>query len=118
MANEWDLLCARKGSALQLLTPDAKSLLRFDPLQAGHIDRARFTPDANAYFTDQAVADFAASLGPLGAPEGFRFGGKRMRGGMTSEVYSLSFAGGVRARIVLRAMPDGKVEQFMISRTD
>jgi hypothetical protein len=38
VANEWELLCARHGSALELLKPDAKSLLRFDPLQQGHID--------------------------------------------------------------------------------
>jgi CubicO group peptidase (beta-lactamase class C family) len=90
----------------------------FDQLQAGHIDRSRFTANANAYFTDQAVADFASSLGPLGRPDSFQLGGKRLRGGMTAEVYSLSFANGVRARIVLRAMPDGKVEQFMVSRVD
>jgi CubicO group peptidase (beta-lactamase class C family) len=90
----------------------------FDMLQAGHIDRSRFTADANAYFTDQAVADFASSLGPLGAPATFQAGGKRMRGGMTAEVYTLTFGNGVRARIVMRAMPDGKVEQFMVSRID
>jgi CubicO group peptidase (beta-lactamase class C family) len=90
----------------------------FDQLQAGHIDRARFTSNGNAYFTDQAVADFAASLGPLGAPDSFQSRGKRLRGGMTSEVYMLSFRNGVRARIVLRALPDGKVEQFMVSRID
>ena len=90
----------------------------FDMLQAGRIDRARFTANANAYFTDQAVADFAASLGPLGAPESFTAGVKRLRGGMTAEVYTLAFKGGVRARIVLRALPDGKVEQFMVSRID
>jgi hypothetical protein len=32
VANEWDLLCARPGSALKLLKPDTKSLLKFDPL--------------------------------------------------------------------------------------
>lgn len=90
----------------------------FDMLQAGHIDRSRFTANGNAYFTGQAAADFASSLGPLGAPESFTVRSKRMRGGMTSEVYILSFAGGVRARIVMRAMPDGKVEQFMVSRID
>ena len=32
VANEWDLLCAQPGSALDLLKPASKSLLRFDPL--------------------------------------------------------------------------------------
>jgi hypothetical protein len=31
--NEWDLLCAQPGSVLDLLGPDAESLLRFDPLE-------------------------------------------------------------------------------------
>jgi hypothetical protein len=38
VANEWDLLCARKGLATDLLQPDAKSLLKFDPLEHNRID--------------------------------------------------------------------------------
>jgi len=38
VANEWELLCARPGTALELLKPDAKSLLRFDPLERDQID--------------------------------------------------------------------------------
>lgn len=87
-------------------------------LQSGHIDRSLFTANGNAYFTDQVVGDFASSLGPLGEPSITRLS-KKLRGGMTAEVYSLSFPGGVRARIVLRAMADsGKVEQFMVSKVD
>ena len=37
---------------------------------------------------------------------------------MTSEVYTMGYANGRRLRIVMRAMPDGKVEQFMVSRVD
>jgi CubicO group peptidase (beta-lactamase class C family) len=90
----------------------------FDQLQAGHIDRARFTDNGNAYFSGQAVADFASSLGPLGQPESFQAQPVKMRGGMTSEVYVLGFANGTRVRLVVRAMPDGKVEQFMAARID
>ena len=32
VANEWDLLCARDGSVLDLLKSNSKSLLKFDPL--------------------------------------------------------------------------------------
>src|SRR6185503_17699743 len=39
VANEWDLLCARQGSVLDLLKPDAKSVLKFDPL-----DKNRLAP--------------------------------------------------------------------------
>ena len=43
----------------------------YDGLQQGKIDRSLFTDNANAYFTDQALKDYADSLGPLGAPEAF-----------------------------------------------
>ena len=32
VANEWELLCARSGTVLDLLKPSTKSLLKFDPL--------------------------------------------------------------------------------------
>jgi CubicO group peptidase (beta-lactamase class C family) len=90
----------------------------FDELRAGRIDRSKFTDNGNGYFTDQAVADFASSLTPLGEPESFVRNSKRLRGGMTSEVYTVAYPDGRRLRIIMRAMPDGKVEQFMVSRID
>src|SRR5208337_4989553 len=41
----------------------------FDGLQHGQIDRSLFTSNANSYFTDQALQDFARGLGPLGTPQ-------------------------------------------------
>jgi len=38
VVNEWDLLCARPGSALDLLKPDTKSLLQFDPLDKNRLE--------------------------------------------------------------------------------
>ena len=105
-----------------LLFPDADETAAarsiFDGLRRGRIDRRKFTPNGSAYFTRQAVADFASSLGRLGAPESFVRASKRMRGGMTSEVYNIVYADGRRLRLVMRALPDGKVEQFMVSRVD
>ena len=37
----------------------------------GRIDRSLFTDNANAYFTDRAVKDYAGSLAPLGTIESF-----------------------------------------------
>jgi CubicO group peptidase (beta-lactamase class C family) len=96
----------------------ARARAIFDGLRKGRIDRKEFTADGSAYFTPQAVADFAASLGPLGEPESFVRGSKRMRGGFTSEVYNIAYADGRKLRLVMRAQPDGKVEQFMVSRVD
>ena len=53
--------------------PKQDALIRkvYDGLQQGKIDRSLFTDNANAYFTEQALKDYASSLGPLGAPQSF-----------------------------------------------
>jgi len=90
----------------------------FDDLRSGRIDRSKLTPNASAYFTPQAIEDFASSLGPLGAPASFTRTSNRLRGGMTSEAYNITYRDGTRLRLVRRAMPDGKVEQFMVSEVN
>jgi CubicO group peptidase (beta-lactamase class C family) len=86
----------------------------FDGLRAGKIDRKQFTPNANAYFSDEALHDFAASLGPLGEPQSFVLRSpKTMRGGMTSEVYRVTYPNRTLT-IIMRAYPDGKVEQYLV----
>jgi hypothetical protein len=44
---------------------EAQAIARriFEELQRGRIDRSLFTANANHYFSDQAVKDFASSLG-------------------------------------------------------
>lgn len=100
-----------------ILFPDADATrvakAIFDGLRAGHIDRAEFTPNGNAYFSDQALRDFASSLGPLGEPQSFVSRGKTMRGGMTSEVYRVTYPDRTLT-IIMRAYPDGKVEQYLV----
>jgi CubicO group peptidase (beta-lactamase class C family) len=96
-------------------TQTARAL--FDQLRRGEIDRARFTENGNAYFSAQALADFKSSLGPLGEPSGFIRRSFAMRGGMTSEVYDVTYPGR-KLRIVMRAYPDGRVEQFMVHPVD
>ena len=46
---------------------EARARQVMEGLQKGKVDRAIFTSNANSYFTDQALGDFASSLGPLGA---------------------------------------------------
>eukprot|EP01037_Dinobryon_pediforme_P014926 gene14926-15064_t len=86
----------------------------FDDLRQGRIDRSKFTANANDYFSAQALRDFADSLAPLGEPTGFKRLGFRLRGGMTAEVYQVEYAGW-RLQIILRAMPDGRIEQFTVN---
>src|ERR1700691_5408727 len=70
---------ARKIGALLFRESDAgkqeeQSREIFAALQQGKISRALFTDNGNSYFTDQALKDFAASLGPLGRPTEFKIG--------------------------------------------
>ena len=86
----------------------------FDGLQHGKIDRSLFTDNANSYFSEQALKDFAASLGSLGSPGTFVQTGQSLRGGMTLRVYRVEMG-----KKVLRAwtyeMPDGKLEQYQVA---
>ena len=89
----------------------------FEGLQHGSVDRSLFTDNANFYFNEQALKDFANSLGPLGTPEGFIQVRQALRGGMKLRVYTIKFP-----KSELRAwtyeMPDGKLEQYQIAAQD
>ena len=86
----------------------------FDGLQHGTIDRSLFSENANAYFSEQALQDFATGLAPLGTPKQFNQVRQGLRGGMTLRIYLLRFD-----RQTLRAwtyeLPNGKLEQFQIA---
>jgi len=86
----------------------------FDGLQRGTIDRALFTDNASSYRDQKALGDFAASLGPLGAPQAFVETRQALRGGMTLRVYQAKFAK-QSLRVWTYEMPDGKLEQYQIS---
>jgi CubicO group peptidase (beta-lactamase class C family) len=87
----------------------------YDGLSKGQIDRTLFTPSANAYFTAEVLADFASSLGKLGAPTDFSSGGESLRGGMIIRSYRIR-AGGVTMDLTTMTLPDGKIDQYIIAR--
>jgi D-alanyl-D-alanine carboxypeptidase len=86
----------------------------FDGLQKGTIDRTLFTSNANAYFSEQALADFGSSLGPLGKPASFTLQSDGLRGGMTLRSFSIKFAE-KSLRLTTFTLPDGKLEQYQIA---
>jgi len=86
----------------------------FEGLRLGKLDRALFTSNANAYFSEQAVKDFAASLGPLGKLQEFTQKSRSLRGGMTLRRLTAKFAKKTLGVTTLE-MPDGKLEQFMVA---
>lgn len=86
----------------------------FDGLQHATIDRSLFSDNANAYFSESALKDFASGLSPLGAPRSFTQVRQGLRGGMTLRVYLVRFE-----KQTLRAwtyeLPNGKLEQYQIA---
>lgn len=93
-------------------TEQAKKI--FLGLQKGTIDRSLFTDNANAYFSDEALKDFASGLAPLGAPQEFVQTRQGLRGGMTLRVYRVKFANKT-LRAWTYEMPDGKLEQYQVA---
>ena len=85
----------------------------FAGLQTGQPDRAAFTENFNGYLTPQTVADYHATLGPLGPPTTFKLQREQLRGGMTHRVYRIT-AGGKTLSLNSYQAPDGKFEQFLI----
>jgi D-alanyl-D-alanine carboxypeptidase len=89
----------------------------FEALQQGKIDRSLFTDNANSYFTEQALHDFASSLRPLGAPQAFTQTVRQDRGGMTFRLFEVHFPE-KSVQVWERVMPDGKVEQYQVAARD
>jgi len=100
-------------------TPEKLAQARkiFDGLQHGTVDRSLFTDNGNFYFDQQALQDFAASLGPLGTPEEFVQAHQALRGGMKLRVYSIKFPKN-KLQAWTYEMPDGKLEQYQVAASD
>ena len=107
------LLLATDDSLTPQKLEQAKKI--FDGLQQGTIDRTLFTDNANAYFSDEAVKDFASGLAPLGPPQSFVQASQGLRGGMTLRVYIIRFPQQKVLRAWTYEMPDGKLEQYQIA---
>jgi CubicO group peptidase (beta-lactamase class C family) len=103
-------------SALNPQDPKQDETIRkiYEGLQQGKIDRSLFTDNANAYFTEQALKDYAGSLGPLGAPQSFSQAGFSSRGGMIDRLYEVKYPSKSLV-IIIYEMPDGKIEQYLIA---
>jgi len=87
----------------------------YDGLAQGRIDRSLFTSNANAFFTDQVLADYGASLGPLGATTEFTPTGSQLRGGLRIRGYRIR-AGDMTLDLTTMTQPDGRIEQYIVER--
>jgi D-alanyl-D-alanine carboxypeptidase len=93
---------------------EKRALAIFTGLQEGKLDRSQLTAFCDAYFTEEAVQDFASSLKPLGAPGSFKRIGEELRGGMTFRVFEVSFRDR-HLRVTTYEEPDGKLEQYLVN---
>ena len=95
-------------------TEEARIRGIFEGLRHGEIDRSQFTPNANAYFDEVALKDFASSLGPLGELRSFTQTSQSLRGGYVLRRYQANFAGRA-VRVWIFEQPDGKLEQLQVA---
>lgn len=107
---------AENSSEAEAKAAETRALKVFTELQDGKIDRSQLTALCDAYFTPEAVADFAASLKPLGTPTSFTQTAEEKRGGMTFRVFRADF-GARQLRVTTYEEPDGKLEQYLVIPT-
>jgi D-alanyl-D-alanine carboxypeptidase len=83
-------------------------------LQQGRIDRSLLAPNLSDYFTPEAIADFQASLAPLGEPLSFKLARESLRGGMIFRSFQIVYPG-KHLSLTTYTYPDGKLEQYLIA---
>jgi len=81
------------------------------------LDRSKLTSNLSAYFTDEAIAEYADTLRPLGALDTIEQVATSRRGGMIFRRYKASY-GGKSMSLSVYETTDGKLEQFLLSKND
>ena len=92
---------------------EKEALAIYRQLQRGQIARPLLAPNLNDYFSDQTLADFRDSLGPLGEPLSLRQTSEAQRGGMTFRAFEIVYPTR-KLRLTTYAYPDGKLEQYLV----
>ena len=103
----------QSSSSAEAAAAEKRALDIFTGLQDGKLDRTQLTEFCDAYFTAEAVQDFASSLKPLGVPSGIKQLAEEKRGGMTFRVFSVSFPN-KQVHVTVYEEPDGKLEQYLV----
>ena len=83
-------------------------------LAHGELDRSLFTANCNFYFSDAAIADFQATLAPLGTVQKVIRTSTNHRGGMLFGLYKVTFSGGTTLTLDTYTLPNGRIEQLLI----
>jgi D-alanyl-D-alanine carboxypeptidase len=111
------VLTSAEAAAGEATAAEQMALKIFTGLQEGKIDRSQLTPLCDAYFTAEALQDFASSLKPLGAPRSFTQVMEAQRGGMTFRSFRVELAGRW-LRVTTYEEPDGRLEQYLVIAMD
>ena len=85
----------------------------FTQLQAGQPDRGLMSEGLRAYFSERTIADFSASLKPLGELQSIAETRASRRGGLVSRAFRIR-AGGKNLAVITYFTPDGKLDQFLV----
>ncbi len=85
----------------------------YDGLSHGTVDRNLLTSNASDFFTTEVLADYAASLKPLGEPSEFAATGSSIRGGLRIRGFHIR-AGDVNMTLTMMTRPDGRIEQYIV----
>ena len=95
---------------------EAQAIARgiFENLQRGRIDRSLFTANANHYFSDQAVKDFASSLGAQGKIQEITEETPYVRGGMVRRAFKVKTAKKTFG-VSTFWTETGKLEQYIVT---
>ena len=91
----------------------ARALLR--EMQAGIVDRSKLGEEFSGYLSDARLREAAPRLAALGDPKSVEVERSAERGGMEVSIVRLVFASGTWTANLARS-PDGKVQQFLLSR--
>jgi D-alanyl-D-alanine carboxypeptidase len=95
--------------------PEARARKLFAQFQSGAVDRSLFTENGNFYLTAANLADQKTGLGGLGPARLIELLAHSTRGGLLTRTWKITTQ---RATLIAieRGYPDGKLEQFMISK--
>jgi CubicO group peptidase (beta-lactamase class C family) len=119
--NSWtgagDVAIRLANVVLPPLADEAKARAVFSAFQAGVIDRAMFTDNANAFLTPSVLADQKEGLAKLGPVRTFVSQGERDRGGFHVLNWGITTANATLA-VTEYCDASGKVEQFVIKKAE
>lgn len=89
----------------------------YQQLVAGRPDPALMTPNLRYYFTPQRIADFTASLAPLGKPTAITANGEpTLRGGFVIQSYTVKYPDRtLDLSVFAEPGANGRLEQFLVS---